>query len=473
MIQTVGSKTDNRPNGFTLFAFTWAMACFFHQLSFLDWRWYTVPGLALSAAVILVLLKPSSWIRFAFLLVIDFAGVALKAPIHPNHIIFSWVVNGTMLAALILAARQESLEKDVSTRWYNLFAPWLRIELCILYFWAVFHKLNVSYFDVDCSCASKMHREISAWMPLLPGAKWAQYCAIYGTLIFEAGIPLLLLGRRTRMAGVIVGMLFHGLLAMHPHAGLFSFSSTMTALFTVFMPEATAAAMQPPRLLRKVFQWGLAAFALVCFIWILRRLLPDSLALESHLHQISKLGFLAYFLYLFAGLFIVVVAVRSTEAEVRAPLQNSWRTSPLLIVFPLLLILNGFGPYLGLRTQTSFSMFSNIQTENGASNHLIVPSGIQITNWQYDLVEIIDTNNPHLLEVREKNYLLPYLELRRNRRGCAPDMWVTFRRNGVIFTFDAARTETYQVLPPFNVLAQRYFYFRPVDRDPLKVSCKH
>ena len=38
-------------------------------------------------------------------------------------------------------------------------------------------------------------------------------------------------------------------------------------------------------------------------------------------------------------------------------------------------------------------MFSNLQTENGRTNHLIVPAGIQITNWQYDLVEIIDSSD--------------------------------------------------------------------------------
>ena len=131
------------------------------------------------------------------------------------------------------------------------------------------------------------------------------------------------------------------------------------------------------------------------------------------------------------------------------------------------------GPYLGLRTQTSFSMFSNLHTEDGMTNHLIVPSGIQLTNWQYDLVEIIDSNDPQLNWARDNNLLIVYLELRRKRSIANPDFWVTFRRNGRNETFDAKKAETHSVLPTLGVLAQRYFYFRPVERNPFMVRCKH
>lgn len=154
-------------------------------------------------------------------------------------------------------------------------------------------------------------------------------------------------------------------------------------------------------------------------------------------------------------------------------MQGRLMAYPILTVFPLLLFVNASGPYWGLKTQTSCSMFSNLHTENGLSNHLIIPGGIQVTNWQYDLVEIIDSNDPGLNSSRDKDLLVVYLDLRRIRTSAVSNFWVTFRRNGNIETFDMARSVTYETLPPFDFLAQRYFYFRPVERDPMKVKCKH
>jgi hypothetical protein len=65
-----------------------------------------------------------------------------------------------------------------------------------------------------------------------------------------------------------------------------------------------------------------------------------------------------------------------------------------------------------------------------------------------------------------------YLDLRRQRSLNDPDFWVKFRHKG-IETFDAKRPETGEVLPSLNFVTQRYFYFRPVERDPTKVRCKH
>lgn len=449
------------------------MAGLFHQLSFADWRWYTAKGLVLTVAILWVLLKPSSWKRFSLLVIIDWVSVAWAFPYHPNHIVFSWIVNGTLLAGLFLVLREDSSDTDVASRWFRAVAPWLRVELCMLYFFTVFHKLNTSYFDLDWSCAAKMHSEISAWMPLLPGSKWAQYLGIYATLIIETAIPLMLLFGRTRVAGAMLGLLFHGLLALHPHQGLFSFSSTMTALFTVFMPLGLAESLIQPGRFKKLFIWLLSLFAAWYLLWVGRRWLPSGFHMEQLLEHISKVGFVVYYVYLTYCIVTFIRSARTIGLAIQAPGQGSWLAHTSLIVLPVLLFINGFGPYLGLRTQTSFSMFSNLHTENGMSNHLIVPPGIQVTDWQRDLVEIIDSNEPFLTRIRDNDFLLVYMDLRRQRSLSEPDFWVTFRRNGRIETFDAKRPETHSTIPPLNLLAQRYFYFRPVERDPAKVRCKH
>jgi hypothetical protein len=225
-------------SGFTLFATTWALAGVFHLLSFVDWRWQTVRGGLLTAAILWFLLRPSSWQRFAALILTDWIVVPFAFPAQPNHIFFAWIVNATLLSALVVALRNHG-DEDIAVVWHRTFAPWVRRELFVLYAFAIIHKLNASYFNLAASCGSTMYQAVVARTRLLPSGTWADYCAIYGTLLFEATIPLLLLRKNSRTAGVIAGMLFHGFLALDPYPGLFSFSATMTALFTVlFLPRS-------------------------------------------------------------------------------------------------------------------------------------------------------------------------------------------------------------------------------------------
>jgi len=466
------NKTGQKSAGFELFAFTWAMACLFHQFSFADWRWYD-KGILLTAAVLSVLYKPS-WQRFAVLIIVDWLSVAWEFPLHPNHIVFSWVVNATLITSLLIVAYKNKgiSDPDMASNWYAVFAPWLRVELCILYFFTVFHKLNVVYFEVDLSCAAKLHLEINDRFPLMPEGKWALYSAIYGTLIIEAAIPLLLLFRRTFFAGAVLGVLFHALLALHSHMGLFSFSSTMMALFTVFLPLHYARALKPSESICKIWRLGLLGAGALLLVWISRGLFPWGPFLEEKLHHNWKLGFLGYYVYVVVALILFIRAKRVGMGDSEQIAVGNWRAQPALIAFSLLLIINGFGPYFGLKTQTSFSMFSNLQTENGTTNHLIMPSGIQVTSWQYDFVEIVGSNEPNLIGANENDLFVVYLELRRIRTSARSDFWVTFRRNGKNETFDMKKPETHNVLPALGPLAKRYFFFRHFERDPMNVRCQ-
>ena len=459
--------------GFNVFAFTWATAGFFHQLSFTDWRWHDPKGIVLSLAIIFVLFKPSSWKRFALFILVDWISVTIAFPDHPNHIVFSWLVNGCILASLaILAVRQRNLsDADFASAWFEAFAPWIRVMLCILYWFTFFHKLNYSYLDPDWSCGARLHLDINERFSLLPSALWAQYLSIYGTLVIEFLLPFLLLYKRTRPYAIVTGMLFHALLALHPHIGLFSFSATMIALYTTLISSSVAAKLSPESWMPGLWRRALLIPLVVIVLWTLRSWLPF-LRLDEALRHLWKVGFLAYYTYAFSCLFLFIRAcLRSRDADQSA--QGSLGTYPLPGVFLLLMFVNGIGPYFGLRTQSSFSMFSNLHTENGVSNHLIMPAGIQFTNWQKDLVQIIDTNDPELLSARDHDYDIVYLELRRVRSGDRDDFWVEFRRNGVVERFDARKPETYESLPRLNCLAKRYFFFRPVDRDYMKVYCKH
>lgn len=466
------NNTGHQSGGFSPFAFTWAMACLFHQLSYPDWRWHD-KGLLLTVAILFVLHKPSSWRRFAVFVVIDWLIVGWTFPNHPNHIVFSWVINTTILTSLVIVSFKDRGIKgpDMPSRWFAVFAPWLRIEMCILYFFAVFHKLNAAYFNVDYSCAAKLYLEINNRLPVMPEGKWALNAAIYGSLITELAIPLLLLFRRTCVIGVFIGLLFHGLLALHNHMGLFSFSSTMIAIFTTFLPVSIVE-WKPGETARKIWRWGLIGFSVLLVVWILRDLLPFVSYLEElQYYHLWKVGFFVFYIYLAFAL-VILFHVQKKKWKEMQERAGTWKTHPGLIAFCVILVINGLGPYFGLKTQTSFSMFSNLQTENGVTNHLIMPSGIQLTHWQYDFVEIIDSSDRDLRAARDRDHYVVFLELRRKRTVGGPYFWVTFRRNGKDETFDMKKPETHSVLKTLGPLTKRYFYFRTFAKDPLKATCQ-
>jgi hypothetical protein len=61
-----------------------------------------------------------------------------------------------------------------------------------------------------------------------------------------------------------------------------------------------------------------------------------------------------------------------------------------MFVFPVLLLLHGLTPYLGLRTAGNFSMFSNLRTEGATSNHFLLGANpLKIWSYQEDLVRVI------------------------------------------------------------------------------------
>lgn len=450
----------------------WALAGVFHFLSFHGWRWNSWQGLVLAACTLGVLFRPSTGIFVAFVL-LDWLCVGWHMPVHPNHIIFAWVVNLTLLVTYAIQRLRMPSRGKTGGDWFLLFAPWLRLELCVLYFFAVFHKLNIAYFDPEVSSAATMLREVGARFPMIPTGNWAQVLSIYGTLACETAIPILLMYGPTRGVGLLLGIGFHGALSLHSHGGIYSFSATMLAMFTLFLPASLYGGLRLRR-------WGgialhIAAGVLsICFIFLFARRLEGinrTLALWSH-NKVNATGYWLALGYI-VGAFCVAawLAVRRRTA-LAGVMIGSLRSCPALVIFPSLLLIIGLQPYLGLRTQGSFSMFSNLHTEGGRNNHLFMPEWLQLTGWQRDLVEIIPPREDSPLHATPVTQTIPFLELRRIRtiRGWAD---FRFRRNGQEFQYLASDPTTHSLIPPCGPIARRYFWFRPVVSDSKKVPSRH
>jgi len=95
----------------------------------------------LSTCIIAIwtIVKPSSLFRFLFLVVSGLATFITYLPVVPNHIVLEIVVLLTILTSFFYLRFKRKNEFN-KTKFYELFAPILRIELIVLYF----HIINIS-----------------------------------------------------------------------------------------------------------------------------------------------------------------------------------------------------------------------------------------------------------------------------------------------------------------------------------------
>jgi hypothetical protein len=138
------------------------------------------------------------------------------------------------------------------------------------------------------------------------------------------------------------------------------------------------------------------------------------------------------------------------------------------IVF--VVFLNGASPYLGLKTEHSFAMFSNLQTEGDEWNHLIVPPAVQVFDLQDDLVEIVESSDAHLTDLGQRRLKKVWLEFRRYLLY-RPDTSVTYRRGGVEYRVQRCGDDP-ALSEPLPLLVRKLFWFRsvsPADEN----HCKH
>lgn len=478
------SKTAAVFDRLYLFSFAWAVATVLHAFSFLERLNFEHPfTVATVLAAALVLLAPQNVWLFLLMLCCSVSNTLEWMPYAPNHITFDFIVNcGTILALVWTLARRyrtdagrlSLLEPAVRQEVYAAFAPFVRISLFILYFWAVFHKLNWDYFNINSSCSTFLLDSFIKRLPFLPyHIVWVKWAAVWGTLLIEAAIPLLLCARKIRLFGILLGFGFHYFLAIHPHPGLYSFSGMLFALYMLFVPAEYPQQLQAiaQRLLGSA-QYSITAVArmLISFGIIAVTVLALN-GISSHRTGLA--------LWLTWGLLLMgthVLLMRQNVVASEAP-ATLLRVRPAVFWFiPVLIFFNGTTPYLGLKTQTSFSMFSNLRVEGDISNHLLIPTSTQLTNLEKDLVDVTDTNLKTLQPFVAGNQLITYFELQRFASEATlanASFYVRYVRNHHAQTLHVVNGHSNlpAVTTPHSWLAAKFIRFRPVDKGPC--LCKH
>lgn len=483
----MNSHVHTSYNRFRAFRFLWLLFILFHMvISSPGWtstgndflnpsnHFFLAVNILVVIFSLISLFRPRDLLYF-FLALLCMTVVKLDAlPSVPNHLILALIIHFTLLLSLPLYLDTSLKFKEQIAQWFHKTAPYLRVELLIMYFFVVLHKLNYDYFNSSVSCSVELYTEIAGVFPFLPQGIWISWIMIVMTLLFELTIPVLLMIPRTRVLGVFAGLVFHSMLSLHPNLYILSFSAELYALYILFLPgemitEAMTTLKQKTeqlyikRALTVLAGLGFLGTTVYLAVRVLIKgtvtfsLLRDELANLLHVVQVV---WIIWCLLLIAGAFFIFRGqFFYAPQKTSSPFRLSW--SPLLL-FPLLAFFNGITPYIGLKTATNFAMFSNLRVNGADTNHLFMPARYQLSDLQDDTVTLLSTNAPYLQGFIERDEYITHFELTRflyeNR---SKEIHVHFRRDGKLRKIHLPQDDTDTWLES-TWLARKLLLFRGV-----------
>ena len=92
-------------------------------------------------------------------------------------------------------------------------------------------------------------------------------------------------------------------------------------------------------------------------------------------------------------LYLILLFLKEVPQSVRNKSKPGF-----LYLIPIVFFLNGFSPYLGLKTESSISMYSNLHVEGKITNHFL--HGVIPGFWDYsdEVITVIESNDNRLRE---------------------------------------------------------------------------
>lgn len=366
----------------------------------------------------LLMLWPRNLALFVFTIGLHFFQTLMFLPTGSNHTIMSlFLTVGLILAYLHTAVSSRQLVVDAG-RYFAAFAPLGRWLLIIMYFYGTLHKINTDFLNPLSSCSVAMWHRFE-FPDFIAQSAAIDSLTMYGTLMVEATALVLLLTRRFRWWGIVLGVSFHGFLGFLPPGRIVAFSLLSILLHSLFLPKDSL----------ERFANGVVG----------RMLAP---ALASPLRRIA-LGLAGLLIGLMVprdltwGLLLIAivgfVAVYGREPAAPTTKGPRWLVSPAVLVnlLAVAFLLNGASPYLGFKTGQTISMFSNLVTEGGRSNHLFLPN-VRLFDYQDRVATILETNHPALAQWKREGYKLVEFHV-LDYLARSPGTSVTFMVDGQIY----------------------------------------
>ena len=353
----VASDSEERtPRRFRWFARGWAVAAGFHltltDVRHLDWL---VPNVLLGLAAVALLLRPVApgrplgWLVWLAGLV----GLTWPLLLLGDQLTQSVHLAGMAVATLLCARPGEDRLHARAIRWGTL----------VVYGVAAFHKLNADFLDGSVSCATGGVR--------LLGDNWGIALApspldpFWPALFLAAELSLVILFRLAPRWAVPLALTLHVPLTI-----VFApaFAWVMVAGYPCFFRDEDLAALT--RRLRAKRGWvlgmglGLGTVNLLLYFrdhWVV-----------YPAWQLGEMGVWVMAVAAWVGLG-PTSPVRPTAWREPGRSKNRWRAWLVVALF----LLDATTPYLGLQFHHTAAMLSNLRTDRGCWNHLLVPEAVR------------------------------------------------------------------------------------------------
>lgn len=483
--ETLTAAAD-RARGLVVLAQLWAAAVLFSQASTFIWTGgvfgaggphlgQTLELLAVLSAA-LVLLSRFCPRRFALALVLETANLIARLPELPNHCHVLLFVNFFFLAALAKHfVRGVELGAYVRTHTVHF----IQALTVVLYAYAFFAKLNTTYIDQSASCSVTFYNNIAAYLGL-PANSVMYAMVIHGSLVVELLLPLLLLSRRFRVAGVGLGLLFHYSLAFDLIKYFTNFSSVMFLLLLSFMPLEYLVGVHDrcAKYSRHLRIFAAAMLLLIAVPGAYSELGPRSSAeiawrtcvANRHAAWVIYSSVNLVFFFQFARQFR---AAGSRLLPVAPPLNRFGTASVFEWAILLLAILNGLSPYAGFKTRTGFNMYSNLRIEPDYSNHLLIPHSFDPFNFfaEHATVSAIDASDSRTSVcggALQVGSVYPLVELARRVRECPGETFAYYYEGTRFISISDSSWELLNLNSSW--LSRKLAIFRPMD-DRAATDC--
>ncbi len=423
-------------------------------------------GTAALVAAVATLFFPRSVLALAALVLAQTAHFAIAMPDIPNAGLLHLALGLAALPLLVARTARGSVDGPA---WLEGFAPVVRVGVLVVYFWATWHKLNWDFFDPANSCAVALYAKVRWGLRFLPLPRAASIAwpLIIATIVVEGGIPALLISRRTRHLGLVLALAFHFVLGF---GTFYAFSATKVAVLALFVsPRATGSGLRLRTWRVIVLVAILVAVGMrLGYSWHAERSILANLAGVRAIG--NQFGQRLWWAYL--PLLVVAIPVLLRAGDARPARELFAHRPRILLALPVVLFLNGATPYLGLKTEYSFAMYSNLRTEGGATNHF-VPFQLELSDLQRDLVEIVESSHGRLHALAASRQALPFAELRR-RVGKAlatgGDFSIVYSRGGRRFVVPSAAADP--VLgAPLGLVERKLLRFRSIPFE--NAGCAH
>jgi len=457
---------------YNIFCVVWAIATLFHMAQsrlFANELHYAL----LTLAAVLLIAKPSSVLRLVLLIALQLYEVVARLPNITNHWIFTTFVNLTILQVLLyLVIKKRSIQVDRVVL-IRTFAPLVKIELVLLYFFVVLHKLNWDFFSTSISCAAVLYKaqHIDG---LFPASDTFLKLNIYSTILIETIIPLFLCFKKIRNFGLLIGLVFHCVIAFNSYNGFYDFSSMVFAIYFLFIDlDFNKAGNILMKLKNSIYnligkytvQYSFNKFfVLVCILL--------SLLLGVKILSLVFDDYFRMFWAVYSAIFIAVFLFLINKKQINKSFAVPVKVNGLFLLIPALVFLNGVSPYLGLKTESSFAMFSNLRTEGGITNHFFIPISAQIFDYQQDMVEVTSSSDILLQKMADENKLMTFFHF-KNYVAYAKPAQVDYVRAGKRHSFTlAASSPDNELLKKSPMLLRKLMLFRAISKS-IAQPCQH